>query len=382
MATAPAALTATVRRGYCKTPHSYFKSLPRVLSPVEHVIWGNILDDTVGAYPAREWTEAKLAYFAALANCTEDAAQKAVKRMETELQILRSRRRGKGKEYQVIPENLERLPERKARHFGAAALERVRARFRKPAAKAAHLAESDEPVPAEEIHHNEREADHTIKLVEMPADSVENPEEEAPPNTGAPARACPHCGRTPGERSFASSSPSHGATREVTSRTPDVEIGCSQPDSGEAVPPRVSELEAFAVSTITPLLCSPPDRRAVARAVKALGPAPVAMLQNRITQRLDLFRSPKASWGALAMLAEDVAKAYHALKRLRGRAPAVEMAGHWKSATEVRRLYSDPETGEHVRREILIMWPELRATTQKPHSRLADGFAEFLRRQR
>lgn len=379
MATAPAALTAPARRGYCKTPHSYFKSLPRVLSPVEHVIWGNILDDTVGAYPAREWTEAKLAYFASLANCTEDAAQKAVKRMEVELQILRSRRRGKGKEYQVVPENLDRLPERPARHFGAAALERVRARFRKPAGQAAHLAESDEPVPAED---SDRDRGHTIKVVEMPVDTVENSEAEAPPKLGAPARPCPHCGRAPGDAGFAPSSPSRGATKPVTDRTPDVENGCDQPGAGEGVPPRVSELEAFAVTTITPLLCSPPDHRAVLRAVKALGPAPVQMLQNRITQRLDLFRSPKASWGALAMLAEDVAKAYHALKRLRGRAAPVELSGHWKSATEIRRLYADPETGEHVRREILIMWPELKQSGDRPRTRLADGFAEFLRGRR
>lgn len=113
---------------------------------------------------------------------------------------------------------------------------------------------------------------------------------------------------------------------------------------------------------------SVPEKKALARAGKILGEAPVGMLTARITQRLELFQGPKASWGALPLLAEDVAKAHHALKRLRGRAPVVELAEHWRSAAEVRRLHRDAATPEHVRREILLMWPELKTSPDGPKS--------------
>jgi hypothetical protein len=381
MASQAVPLQPPVRRGWTSTPHSYFKSLPRRLSPVAHQILGIILDDTIGAWPRREWTAAKHAYFAFYANCTVDAAQKATKRLAA-LRLVETRRAGQGIEYRPLVENFETPPEREARHFSPEALENLRANRKGPtvaiqphfgsqsagstvspelASPAAGLELLDSLDPAR------LPGSGTIKIVENSVDREEIQEVAE----HHPEVACPHCGQKPTLSGFASPSPSNGAKAELGESIPCAEAGFSQ--AVEAA----RELEEFCLETITPRMGSVPGKKVLTAALQTLGASPVAMLTARITQRLELFEGPKASWGALRLLAEDVAKAQHALKKMRGRAPVVSLGEHWRSAAEIRRLHRDSSTPEHLKREILLMWPELKGTGAR--SAFADGFAEFLR---
>lgn len=378
MASVASPLLPPARRGWGPIPHTLFKAVPRRLPPgakTELVIVGNIVDDTLGAPGRPEWVRATLAYFAHLANVTEDAAGKAVKRLAA-LDLIECRQAGRGKEYRAKVENFERAPERAARHL------------RKPPAvapdlhRAAPLARAGEAVPEPE-----RSPRDTIKIVEIP---VENSESLTPSPGGVDKftyQSCPHCraplGESKANAGFADSSPSAGGNKRVTDSIPCVDAGYPAPGGGTGAPATPAEkkrqLESFCVATITPRLGTVPEKNALHRAIQTLGRAPVEWLTARITQRLELFRGPRASWGALPLLAQDVAQAHLRLGKIRGNTVPINLTPHWASAAEVRRLQADPATPEPVRTELLLMWPELRPPADRTQGRVSDEFAAFLK---
>jgi hypothetical protein len=127
--------------------------------------------------------------------------------------------------------------------------------------------------------------------------------------------------------------------------------------------PEMEELEfnRYCLQTITPKLASVPPKNMVTAALEALGGAPVKMLESRIALKL-----PKiTAWGMIVLLARDVQEAWKALGvPIPGRS-LYRLDEHWASSAEVRRLHADPLTPALIKREILLMWPELGAKKTK-----------------
>jgi DNA-binding transcriptional ArsR family regulator len=363
MASVASPLLPPARRGWGPIPHTLFKAVPRRLPPgakTELVIIGNIVDDTLGAPGRPEWVRATLAYFAHLANVTEDAAGKALKRLES-LHLVESRRAGRGKEYRAKVENFERAQERAARHL------------RKPPTIAPTLESCGQPATALPAYQQQ-----DLGPVGTLIDRIQSIN-AAPPNGGGDEATCPSCGRRTGERT--ADVPDQSFQRVSTSKAgADARYPLQGGWSGgeTPAPARRTQLESFCLATITPRLGTVPEKNALTRALTALGRAPLEWLTSRITQRLELFEGPKASWGALPLLAGDVALAHRRLAKLRGDTVPIDLARHWASAAEVRRLHADRMTPEWARTELLLMWPELKAGSGR-RAGYSDEFAAFLK---
>ena len=313
-------------QGWTATPHSYFKNLPRKLSYVEFVILGNILDETVGGKGRPQWARITHAQFAYWANCTEDGAAKAIRRMElpTEafpkaLGLIETRKIGRHNEYRPLPQNWEQAPERLARKLNGKVIEMpaiLRARGFQPVPMEC-LCEHCRPLFVPEKPKSENKA------------KGEGKENEAILESGYSATKLQnlHTTKDKGVREqtangndVKSPSPRRGPSSERTKGencSESVQNGAkgvkSPPESGGMEGEKVQAIYDFLVQVVTPRLASPPPAKICQELAHILSEPPFPLFQTRVKLRLHKI----TDWGMLIGLARDVRSAYRHMEEQR-----------------------------------------------------------------
>jgi hypothetical protein len=138
----------------------------------------------------------------------------------------------------------------------------------------------------------------------------------------------------------------------------------------------VANFSQFCLITITPKLASVPPKNIVTAAIQALSGAPIKMLESRIALKLPKIRA----WGMIVLLANDVRAAWEALGVPIPNRSQYRLDDHWASAAEVRRLNTDPATPAEVKREILLMWPELTAGRKTKEAERQESYQRSMAR--
>lgn len=276
------AAVAPKRSRFAMAPFEFYDSLLSRVDPVSAHLVGLVMrHSNVGCPWQPEWASKTHVFYASVLRIGEDQVGKLLKEL-VGLEVLRVRKVGHRNEYQAVPENFAKPPERAPKKL-----------VRKP--------------PSVET------STHTV--VEM---------------------------------------------KPVSPDLPDLENGFAEPAAARqslAPPegPPEDELEEFCTRTITPKLLSVPPKKEIQQAVKILQGAPVELLKSKIMQRIHVFKS----WKMLPLLASDVQKVHRQILKFPASTDQYDLARHWASATEVRRLYSDDKTPQGVKLEIQAMWPEL-----------------------
>lgn len=291
-AAAPQKSKLPYSRKWTPISDTFLMKLAPLLNDTEFCVMGQIFVETIGR--RREWWAVTLDELAMRTLRHPFTIQQAVNHL-TELGFLLFRRVGRGKDYSLNVEHIERESERM---YAAQLKTYIEEKAKKTSRSAENMAIA---------------AESTTKTC-----GIENQAEE--------------------------NGPGHDQARNRLNRS----------NQATAPPAEVDELEEWLTQTITPRLFSCPPLNFIEAAIKNLAGAPVEWLKNKILAKLPVF----TSWGFLPQLASDVGEAYARL-RLVPRHHDIDFGPHWASSVFVRRLFQDPATPEAARNEILQMWPEL-----------------------
>lgn len=321
-------------RGWGGVPHTFFRHLPKVARPGVREVIGLVLDYTVGEKGQPEWTRPQYVSgreitFQQLLADTLVRSVDSVSRdlVEAEAKgMIRSKISGRTKLYQAVPENFTKPACRKPRVLNIDG---------SPAKKGP----TSERVVSKLTHHVEvGECNETSEIGRSSGEYY-----------GVDSEVNSECYQETGIKTYAPSAEVPSTEKNGPERpTP-------QPDTIEDSEDRNANLTRYCLQTISPKLVSVPPKNIISDALTALGDAPIKMLESRIALKL-----PKiTAWGMVILLAKDVLEAWRALGVPLLNRSQYRLDDHWASAAEVRRLNVDPLTPAEVKREILLMWPEL-----------------------
>lgn len=343
------------RRGWAPVPHCLAMQLNRALTELPYRVMSTLLDETAKPNGEFVWTRLNLGYYAYWCNATVSDTGKAFRQLERPPEdggygLLRSRRVGRMKQYQFIPEHIDQLKERTPRTLR-----------KPPSAETSVRHETSETEAKEKSGYSEIETIETGVVIEMiPAvdSSCVSPSLQALSDSLEPE----------GDRATVHQAPPEPIDESRVTST-------DSPSSWDS-----DELEDFCVLHLTPKLGTCPDPKVIERSIRVLGPCPVEHLKTHILRRFEAIKS----WPFIAILAEDVAQAHTKLRTVRARHPVqYDLEPDWASATRVRALYSSGETPEAVKAEIVLMWPELKAQAKakRPNVKTAslEAFCKSLK---
>jgi hypothetical protein len=300
-----------------------------------------ILDETAKHDGKYGWTHMNLAFYAHWCNATESDMGKALRQLEKAPEaggygLLRSKRDGRMKVYQFIPERIQSLGDRERRTLR-------------------------KPVQSAEFHGEGRANvnEGGLKMENVETTAVIETQVAVDSKCDSPSLQC--LAESVGEAGAANCRPEFTGNRQPAT-TPPGSIDESRVTSTDESP-SASELEDFCVLHLTPKLGNCPSPQLLAKVQRILGDCPLSHLKAHVLRRLDAV----TGWGFVSILAEDVAQAFTKLRHARKRNPVqYDLEPDWASAAHVRALYSSGETPETVKAELILMWPELERQRKTP----------------
>lgn len=316
-------------RWMARAPLTFFTSLQRKLTDGEFRVLGVILSDTIGAPDPQEWAggQGKISYWTNLSECM---VGRILRSLESK-GLIESTRQGKTKLYRPRIEN-----------FSSSNLK-----------------------------------DRAPRLVvrKPPQKSQQIKSETSKDSSGIETDSCQQVAKSiPGLQYSCESGP------DLKVEGPQaVPLGYRSqgPEGTSNQPPwdRRGRLQKFLDENVTRKLGESPSEKLITRTLDILGGAPLEPLFGLIRSKLKKF----TGWGLLEHLAREISQKYQTLQLLtdgeddRAR---YHLNLHWRSSLEVRRLHADPDTPEPVKRELLMIWPELKDQEVHPLLRWAREMDE------
>ncbi len=290
--------------GFAGAPHIFIEMACRTLTQLPLKVMLMVLDSTAkpcgNGFVSFRWFGKSTKDISKFCAGTVSDTAKALRYLEKPVseggrQLLRSRKRGKCKEYQIIAANIG-LP-----------AEPLKPRTcRKP--------------PQSDTTLHQRSKSESVEIVEV-TESISAMDREI-------------------------SQPAQEKSRAELGEIPPLDERTS-----------TKELTDFCIETITPKLGTCPEQKFVAQALKVIADCPLERLKSRILQRINKITS-WAMLPLLAEDVRKAHVELKRVAESRGPAQ-YDLTADWSSATKIRRLYSSGETPEGVRSEIVSMWPEL-----------------------